>query len=512
MIKKLILLCAMLHIGSIQAEVTLSKIGTYTTNLGEGSAEISSYDAASQRLFVINSTFGSFSIIDFSNPALPSLISNIDITAIGPGVTSIAVFDGLVAVAIPAINVTDDGKVAFFDINGGLLNQVTVGALPDMLTFNHLGNKVLVANEGEPDNGINPDGSVSVIELTNGVNNATVNNIFFTDFNSDQSRADELPANVIVFPGNSVSQDLEPEYISILSNDSKAFVTLQENNAVAVINLENQTIDAIHGLGFKDHSLNGNELDPSNQDSMQGEGSIQIANWPIFGMYQPDSIATYSANNNNYYLTANEGDARDEDQRIKDLILDTSAFPNAVELQSNAQLGRLNVSSVLGDEDNDMDFDKLYAYGARSFSIWIAQTGAQVFDSGNQFEKQISIQAPEIFNSNGGTIDSFDSRSDDKGPEPEGIIVAEIESQHYAFIGLERVGGIMVYNITDPANAVFERYQPSTDGDQAPEGLLFIKSSENSTGKNLLLVSHEDSGTVAIYAVNSTIFKNGFEL
>ena len=227
---------------------------------------------------------------------------------------------------------------------------------------------------------------------------------------------------------------------------------------------------------------------------------------------QKKPLHSLSYNNNNYYLTANAGDARDEDQRIKDLILDTSAFPNAVELQSNAQLGRLNVSTVLGDEDNDMDFDKLYAYGARSFSIWNAQTGAQVFDSGNQFETQISIQTPEIFNSNGGSIDSFDSRSDDKGPEPEGIIVAEIESQHYAFIGLERVGGIMVYNITDPTNAVFERYQPSTDGDQAPEGLLFIKSSENSTGKNLLLVSHEDSGTVAIYAVNSTIFKNGFEL
>ncbi len=501
----------MLQIGTIQAEVSLSKIGTYTTNLGEGSAEISSYDTASQRLFVINSSFGSFSIVDFSNPSLPSLISNIDVTAIGPDVTSIAVFDGLVAVSIPATIVTDDGKVAFYDINGTLLNQVTVGALPDMITFNHQGNKVLVANEAEADEGIDPDSSVSIIELDNGVINATVNHLNFNDFNVGEIRANELPNDVIIFPTKSVSQDLEPEYISVLSDDSKAYVTLQENNAVAVIDIENQSIESIHALGFKDHSLKGNELDPSNQDSLNGECSIQIANWPIFGMYQPDSIATYTQNKINYYLTANEGEARSEDERVKDIILDTSAFPNADQLQAIDQLGRLKVSTVLGDDNEDMDFDKLYAYGARSFSIWDAQTGVQVFDSGNQFETQISIQTPEIFNSNGGTIDSFDSRSDDKGPEPEGIIVAEIESQHYAFIGLERVGGIMIYNITDPENPVFVRYQPSTDGDQAPEGLLFIKSTENSTNDNLLLVSHEDTGTIAIYAVINTIFKNGFE-
>ena len=308
-----------------------------------------------------------------------------------------------------------------------------------------------------------------------------------------------------------MSEDLEPEYISILKDDSKAYVTLQENNAVAVIDLNNNTIEAIHALGFKDYNLIGNEFDPSNKDGVGGLGSIEIANWPVLGMYQPDGIASYSINGVDYYLTANEGDAREEDVRVKNLTLDAQSFPNFAALQTDAELGRLKVSSVLGDADLDNEFEKLYAYGARSFSIWNAQTGVQVYDSGSQMENQVAMQTPTQFNTNRGIASSFDSRSDDKGPEPEGIIVAEVGSQQYAFVGLERVGGVMVYNISDPQAARFEMYQPSTDADAAPEGLLFINSIDNNSGKNLLLVSHEDTGTIAIYSVVDTIYKNGFE-
>lgn len=493
------------------AKVVLNKLSTVNTNLGAGSAEISSYDKNSQRLFMINSDFGSFTIVDIANLDQPANISTIDISAIGNSITSIAVFDGLVAVSIEASTSTNNGTVAFFDIKGQLLNQVTVGALPDMLTFNHQGNKILVANEGEPDKGIDPEGSISVIDLSNGVNQASVATIGFTDFNQGQPRADELPSQTIIFPGKEVSQDLEPEYISILADDTKAFVTLQENNAVAVVDLNKESIQSIYALGFKDHSVIGNELDPSNEDGPGGNGSIAIGNWPVFGMYQPDAIASYQINGTPYFLTANEGDARDEDERIKNLTLDPQIFPNAAALQDDAQLGRLKVSTVLGDENQDGHFEKLYSYGARSFSIWNGDTGGLVYDSGSQMAQQIATQVPTIFNADEGSVNNFDNRSDDKGAEPEGIAVAQLGQRYYAFVGLERVGGVMVYHITNPQSAEFEVYQPSTDGDIAPEGILFIKAEDHLSRKNLLLVSHEDSGTIAIYEVVDQVFSNGFE-
>ena len=511
MFKKLALSLVLLQAINVNAAISLTKIATYNTSLGSGSAEISAYDKGSQRLFVINSEFGSFSIVDLSNVTSPTLISTIDVSTIGMTTTSITVYDGLVAVAIPHNNITENGSVAFFDINGQLLNQLTVGALPDMITFNHQGDKVLVANEGEAYGGVDPDGSISIIDLANGVHSATVSHLSFTAFNRGRPRANELPVNTIIFPSKEVSEDLEPEYISILKDDSKAYVTLQENNAVAVIDLHNNSIEAIHALGFKDYSLIGNEFDPSNKDGVGGLGSIEIDNWPVFGMYQPDAIASYSINGINYYLTANEGDVREEDVRVKDLTLNAQSFPNLATLQTDAELGRLKVSSVLGDTDQDNEFEKLYAYGARSFSIWNAQTGIQVYDSGSQMENQVAIQTPAQFNTNRSMTGTFDSRSDDKGPEPEGIIVAEIGSQQFAFVGLERVGGVMVYNISEPQAASFEMYQPSTDADAAPEGLTFINSVDNSSGKNLLLVSHEDTGTIAIYSVVDTIHKKGFE-
>ncbi|WP_395373737.1 choice-of-anchor I family protein [Marinicella sp. W31] len=496
------------------AHVFLEKIGTFDTTLGEGSAEITAYDGLTERLFVINSDFASFSIVDLSNPAQPRSVSTIDLTAFGSGPTSIASKNGLVAVAIEADVTTDNGVVRFYSTNGFFLNEVTVGALPDMVTFNQAGTQLLVANEGEADGGINPRGSISVIDLTNGVAMPTVDTIDFTQFDPVVApvRGVGLPSEVIIFPGELPSEDLEPEYIAVSDDDTQAYVTLQENNAVAVIDLSVPQLLRVDALGFKDHSVVGNELDASDRDGVGGEGAINISTWPVLGMYQPDAIASVSANGQNYYLTANEGDARDEDDRIGDLILDPSVFPNAATLQQDDQLGRLEVSTILGDEGNDGDFDTLYAYGARSFTIWNAQTGAQVFDSGSDIEMQTAMQVPATFNSNGGTEDSFDSRSDAKGPEPEGITVGTIGENTYAFVGLERVGGVMIYDVTDPQTPDFTLYQPSTDGDAAPEGLLFIDAADSPNGQSLLLVSHEDTGTVAIYSVQQdVIFIDSFD-
>ena len=483
--------------------INLTQIGRYDSEIfDEGAAEITAYDSGSQQLFVINGATSTIDILDLSDPTDPTFIRAIDISELGDGINSIAIKDGIVAAAIEGEAADDLGSIVFFDIEGNVLNQVTVGALPDMVTFTPDGSKVLVANEGEPDEDdptINPEGSVSIIDISGGIKNATATTADFTAYNG---REEELRGQgVRIFPDIDFANDVEPEYITVSPDGTQAFVSLQENNAIAVVDLETAEISDIQGLGLKDYSLEGNGLDANDEDE-----TIKIQNEPVFGLYQPDAIAAYEVDGETYYVTANEGDGRDEDERIEDLELDPDAFPNAEELQSEENLGRLEVSTIDGDTDGDGDFDQLVSYGGRSFSIRDAH-GNLVFDSGDDFAQITAEQVPELFNSNG-TLDSFDSRSDAKGAEPEGVVVEEVDGTPYAFVGLERTGGIMVYDISDPANSKFVQYINPIDEetgdalDLAPEGLQFIPADDSPNGEPLLTVSNEVSGTVSIYQID----------
>ena len=479
--------------------ITLSPLGTFT---GSG-AEIPAFDPITQRTFVISGT-SKLEVLDNSNPANPTLFGTIDVSRFGTA-NSVAVKNGVVAVAVESSNKQAPGTVAFYDLDGNFLKAVTVGALPDMLTFTPDGQKILVANEGEPNsynqpNSVDPEGSVSIIDISKGVlglSQSDVTTANFTGFNSQKS---ELIGNgVRIFgPNATVAQDIEPEYITVSSDSQTAWITLQENNAIAILDLQSGQITDIKPLGYKDHNLPGNGLDASDRD-----GGINIRNAPVLGMYQPDAIASFTANGQTYLITANEGDARDyrgfsEEVRVSSLNLDPTAFPNAAALRNNAALGRLNVTSTLGDTNGDGDIDQLYAFGARSFSIRDAQ-GNLIYDSGDQIEQITASQVPTVFNSNG-TSDTFDTRSDNKGPEPEGVVTGTIAGRTYAFIGLERTGGVMVYDVTNPTSPAFVQYI-TTPTDSAPEGLSFVAAENSPTGKPLLVVSNEESQTTTTYQI-----------
>ncbi len=388
----------------------------------------------------------------------------------------------------------------FFDTSGTLLNSLTVGALPDMLIFTPNGRRLLVANEGEPNDAytIDPEGSVSIIDMTVGAANLTQADVTTATFN------DAIPktnASTIrkYGPGANLAQDLEPEYIAVSHDSKTAWVTLQENNALAILDIEAGVFTQLAGLGFKDHSQAGNGLDASDLD-----GGINIANWPVFGIYQPDAIESYRVRGVTYLVMVNEGDTRaftgfNEEVRVSALTLDPTAFPNAAILKQNANLGRLTVTRATGDTDGDGDFDKILVPGARSFSIRTAN-GDLVFDSGDDFEQITAAQVPASFNSNG-TAATFDTRSDNKGPEPEGVVLGKAFGRTYAFIGLERTGGIMVYDVSDPFSPTFVQYLNTTPDDISPEGLLFIKEEDSPNGKPLLVVSHEISSTTTIFEI-----------
>ena len=487
-----------------------------------GSAEITAFDPVSKRLFVVNSTETKLEVLDMTNPAAMSKINTVDMSAYGTGATSVAFKNGIVAVTVDGANYAP-GKVIFMDINGANVSSVDVGVLPDMITFTPDGTKVIIANEGEPAPNYtqDPEGTISVVNVSGGLGNITQANVTNINFNAFDSQLATLRSQgVRIFGTNAtVSKDFEPEYITVSDDNTKAWVTLQENNAIAVLNLLTNTVTQILPLGVKDHSLPQNSLDAS--DNFAGADAVKkvfMSNWPIKGLYLPDAIASYNVGGQTYLITANEGDAREwgtfvEEVRVghSSYVLDPTVFPNAAILKKNNNLGRLQLSKMTGDTDGDGDFDEIHALGSRSFSIWNATTGQQVFDSGDDLERIIKEHPVygSIFNASN-DANSFKNRSDNKGPEPEGVTVAQINGQHYAFVTLERIGGFVVYNVTNPANATFVNYfnnrsATAFSGDQGPEGIIYIKPEESSTGKGLIVISNEISATVSVYEILNNV-------
>jgi hypothetical protein len=500
--------------------IELSLLATFDSGFGEGAAEIVAHDPATQRLFVTNAEEKTVDILDISDPKNPTKVGFIDVSEIGGedtgGPNSVAVANGIVAIAVEADDKTDNGVVAFYDTDGAFLGSVEVGALPDMVAFSDDGSILLVANEGEsagddnePGEVPNPNGSVSIININAAsLSDSVVTTLDFTDPSITFDSLEALGVRVNR-DAPSAAADIEPEYITIEGN--AAYITLQENNAVAVIkditNPTTLTINDILPLGTKDHSVEGNGLDASDKD-----GGINIANYDVQGLYMPDEIASYTYRGVKYFVTANEGDGRDVDEsRGHDLVdgdpsngeIDASEVSAELQAQlaDDAQLGRLKFSNVDGDTDGDGLIEELHSFGARSFSIW-DEDGNLVFDSGDLIAQVTAELTPELFNADDGDPAEFDKRSDDKGAEPEAVTIGEVNGHTYAFVGLERSGGgVLVFDITKPTDVEFIQYI-RTDGDIAREGLDFIAAQDSPIGVPLLAVANEVSGTTSLYQIN----------
>ncbi|MEL4254907.1 MULTISPECIES: choice-of-anchor I family protein [Shewanella] len=525
-------------------------IGRHQTGVyGLSAAEIVEYHSASQRIFVVNARSGKVDIIDanlLGNAAeatVPLALNNLDklgeldvakdvgLSFMG-SVNSVSIYGNLLAAAIErgdaAGNKTQaNGYVAFYQLNGNetpqYLSAVEVGALPDNVVFSHDGKTVLVANEGEPnqDYSIDPEGSVAIIAIADGKPAATATLVTFTEFNQGNARYNEITKDIkINGPMATVAQDLEPEYISVSPDNSRAFVSLQENNAIAVIDIANAKVAKILPLGLKDYGFDVNKIDASDKDDMV---NLQ-AYAGVYGMYQPDTVASYRWNNADFIVTANEGDSRDyagfsEEARAGDFTLDPN-HPQFAAAKDKTQLARLKVTKSMGDDDNDGDYDKIVIFGARSFSIWTAE-GQQVFDSGSDFERITAALLGNNFNNNN-EENKGDSRSDDKGPEPEALVLGKIGQKLYAFIGLERTSGFMMYDVTNPFDVHFVDYVVNRDfdasfsintdtgevkgdaslaGDLGPEGMKFVSAEKSPNGQPLLIIGNEVSGTTSVYQI-----------
>jgi DNA-binding beta-propeller fold protein YncE len=618
--------------------IELAYLGRYESGqFGVSAAEIPAYDPASKRAFIVNAQAGALDVLDLSKSEQPKLIQSLTVTDIAAGATvnSVTIHNGILAIAIEAGNKTDTGFVAFYRANDlQRLSHVAVGALPDMLTFTPNGKTVLVANEGEPsdDYQIDPEGSISIIDVTN-ISKPTVRTADFKAFNTQKAAL--LAKGVRIFaPNATVAQDLEPEYIAVSRNGTTAWASLQENNAIAVIDIATATVTSIEALGFKDHSLidssfksmlintaynSTNGLDVSDFDGKKTVADINITTWAgLKGIYQPDAIAAYTADDNKTYLvSANEGDTRAwgettpayfgtvkekdfaknglqrcnndnkkgfiEEWRVKHLAhkdgfdrrcaddlpahlrdlaagahLNPAKFSycgakkgDAGQCRDDNVLGRLKITWTMGYQTENgkpvyyskagdkigtngnpltdyLMYDELYVPGARSFSIWDTQNQIKLsYDSGDFIEKYLTneqcrlgknrtIPCKDWFNSNHEKGNTLGGRSSNKGPEPEGLTIGAIGNKQFLFLGLERMGGIMVFDISNPTRPIFQDYlnpreiwnetspaaNLSAHGDLGPEGLVFVPAKQSPNGKPMLIVGNEVSGTTAIYQIN----------
>ena len=528
----------------------------------EGAAEIVAYQASKKWIYAINSS-GDEAVVNiipadtFDTAALvkdnegivtaTNLASAITLSLNEntPGDANSIAIDAnnqLLAVAMAATSVGEAGQIAFYNISGDtpvFIKNVTVGALPDMVAFSHDGAKVVVANEGEPngDYSIDPEGTISIIDITNGTIADNALSINFQDYNNQQA---ELEAQGLVFAnptgrtinGNlintTVAMDLEPEYVSISKDNKYAYVSIQENNGLAIINLEDNSLE-LKGLGFKDWS--NLQFDASDKD-----GGVNFKSYRgLYGMYQPDTIASFSWKGANFIVSANEGDAREyffdasdeadciakggldydakdgclayiDESRVEDLAL--AANFDYLNNDDN-DIGRLKVTTVKGDKNNDGQYESLYAYGARSFTIWDSN-GLVVFDSGDQIARVTASVHGNAFNNNEDE-NKGDTRSDDKGAEPEALTLGKVGDRLFAFVGLERMGAIMVFDITNPYDVKFQDYfynrglEPSADitGDLAPEGMTFVPAAQSATNEALLIVGNEISGSIAVWEITT---------
>jgi LPXTG-motif cell wall-anchored protein len=525
--------------------VSLTALGTFDGG-GVDRAEIVAFDPASSRMFVSNGDAVAVDIVSISDPADPTLVTTFDLTPYGDGVNGVAAYDGLVAAAVEVdptfdsvtgVATPQNGSVVFFRVDGTFVADVEVGNLPDAVAFSPDGTTLVVSGEGEPicaENvgadedtdvslAVDPDGTIGVIDIVGGTPSSTATVLDFSGFNTSTLRAAGVR---IFFPGSSAAEDLEPEYAVISADSSTAFVTIQEANAIAVVDLSVPEISAVVPLGTKDFS--GLLMDPSDRD-----GGVNLANWDVQSLYMPDAIDEYTVGGETYLVTANEGDSRDyscysEEERMDGLVYDPAFLDQSLidAAADDSLLGRLKTTTAM---PTSSPVDALYAWGGRSFTIWNT-SGDVVWDSGSQFEEYIAENHPEYFNTQAddeatpgaamvaSMAAEVDSRSDDKGSEPEAIAVGRIGDRSYAFVGLERQGGIMVYDVTNPSAPSFEDYvnlaidELDVDGpftapgttDVSPEGVLFVPAADSPTGRPLLLVANELSGTTTVYEVTGS--------
>ena len=519
-----------------EAIVKVTEIASISSGDGEGSSEIAAFHASSKRIFATNGVKNAIDIFDISDVANPKKVGSVSLTPYGNDVTSVAAGRDVVVAVVPVtetfsasgVPTTSNGKMVVFDTNGKVLSSPDIlGVLPDSVTFAPNGTTALVAIEAQPvcakDNlataekenldytkASDPVGGVSVVDLSNPAA-PVIRFAGFDQFTVEQMRAKGIALSSVV---NNVSKDFEPEFVTATDNNY-AYVTIQEANAIGKLNIKSATFEEIT-RAFESR-VDKVARDTSDKDS--GAGPRTYRN--VVGASQPDAIAGFKWGAGHYFLTANEGDAREytclnDDLRAAALKVDTRRFPEWSTWLGTAALGRAKINPNIGDVDGDGDIDTIHLRGSNSMTMY--RNGLVIWDSGSLLD-QIQTQAFGVANINGSHSYSSDKstmnyvgqdRSDDKGAEPEGVALGMVGDRRIAILGLERMTALAIFDITQPRTPVFQEWlqmlptkaTPAKDVKYwSPEGIVFVPADKSPSGKALIITSYELSGSLSIHEI-----------
>ena len=519
-----------------EATVKITEISSITSGDGEGSAEIATYHAGSKRIFATNGVKNTIDIFDISDVANPKKVGSVALSPYGNDVTSVAagrdvvvavvnVSDKFSATGVPT---TTNGKIVVFDTAGKVLSSPDVlGVLPDSVSFAPNGTTALVAIEAQPvcakddpataakedadyTKASDPVGGVTVVDLSDPTS-PVLKFAGFDQFTVSEMRAKGIAVSSVV---NNVSKDFEPEFATAIDNEF-AYVTIQEANAIGKLNIQTATFESI--TRAFESKVSQVARDTSDRDA--GAGPRYYPN--VVGASQPDAIAGFKMGSGNYFITANEGDAREytclnDDLRAASLKVDPRRFADWKTLSGSAALGRAKVNPNNGDRDGDGDIDTIHLRGSNSMTMY--RNGLPIWDSAELLDK-IQTTAFGVANINGSHSLSSDKatmnyvgqdRSDDKGSEPEGVAVGMVGDRRIAVLGLERMTALAVFDITQPRIPVFIEWlqmlptkaTPAKDVKYwSPEGIVFVPADKSPSGKALIITSYELSGSLSIHQI-----------
>jgi hypothetical protein len=519
-----------------EATLKITEIASITSGDGEGSSEIATFHAGSKRIFATNGVKNAIDIYDISDVANPKKVGSVALSSYGNDVTSVAAGKDVVVAVVnvsdkfsaTGVPTTTNGKIVVFDTNGKVLSSPDVlGVLPDSVTFAPNGTTALVAIEAQPvcakddpataakedtdySKASDPVGGVTVVDLSNPAS-PVLSFAGFNQFSVTEMRAKGIAVSSVV---NNVSKDFEPEFVTAVDNNY-AYVTIQEANAIGKLNIGSATFESI-SRAFES-KVSRVARDTSDRDA--GAGPRTYPN--VVGASQPDAIAGFTVGAGHYFVTANEGDAREytclnDDLRSSALKVDARRFPDWKTLSGSAALGRAKVNPTMGDKDGDGDIDTIHLRGSNSMTMY--RNGIVIWDSAELLD-QIQTQAFGVTNINGSHSLSSDKstmnyvgqdRSDDKGAEPEGVAVGMVGDRRIAILGLERMTALAIFDITQPRNPVFQEWlqmlptkaTPAKDVKHwSPEGIVFVPADKSPSGKALIITSYELSGSLSIHQI-----------
>lgn len=512
---KQVLLIATVLASTVAAQVfQKGNVLTPVATLQMVAPEISAYMPEKKMLFVVGGD-KLIEMVSFADEKNPKVESRLQLD--GPA-TSVTVYGDLVAISMPAEPDHGLGQVQLFRYAEGLIPVASAQRLchlPDMVTFTPDGSKVLVACEGSPSADYNedPEGGVAILSVEHG---ASLNDYKLTpkvlDFRGLDSLA--LRKKGVRSPGlQGFVRSIEPEYITVSKDSKWAWVSLQENNAMAKVDIAAEKIVDVFPLGYVDHSKPGFGLD------VKKDEKVKIKNYPIRGLRQPDGVASFAVGGKTLVLTANEGasvndyKAWTDEGTVTDLLADERLDRTVFNDDVAPHLKKFTVSLLERCDQQGPDevpggkCPYVYGFGTRSVSLFDGETGRLLWDSGEEMERAFAKLAPDYFNWNSKKDKvKMDSRSPKKGCEPENVTVGEVNGKRYAFVGLERSSGVAVFDLTGvdasarTAPKLVDLYFDPKD--RGPEGLLFIPADKSPIyGQALLVVGYEYSKTLTVYRV-----------